>query len=83
MAVRELATLTTPSQSGVIINVADPGMCKTGLNHRVALMTRFRAWAANLLLGRTAEMGSRAILAGIALGEESHGKFIADCEIAE
>ena len=75
--------MASASQTGVTINLADPGMCKTALNRNAGWGMWFKGWLVNFLLGRTAEMGSRAILAGLAVGDESHGKLVADCEINE
>jgi hypothetical protein len=58
-------------------------MCKTGLSKNLGWTARLIAWVALKLLGRTPEMGSRAILAGLALGEESHGTFVSDCKVKE
>lgn len=35
------------------------------------------------IMGRSAEWGSRDLLHGIAVGEESHGKYLQFCEIHE
>jgi len=37
----------------------------------------------NMLVARTTEAGSRTLVAGLAAGEESHGKYMADCRVAE
>jgi hypothetical protein len=36
-----------------------------------------------LLVGRTAEQGSRTLIHAAVAGEESHGKFLSECEIKE
>lgn len=58
-------------------------MCRTALNRNAGWALKIKGWLVNLVIGRTAEMGSRAILAGVAAGDESHGKLMADGEIAE
>jgi retinol dehydrogenase-12 len=35
------------------------------------------------IIARTTEVGSRTLVAGVAGGEESHGAYMADCQIAE
>ncbi|KAF3066171.1 Short chain dehydrogenase yanD [Trichoderma lentiforme] len=82
-AVRELASQKPVSETGVIVNVVDPGLCKTELNHELGLFTRFKAWCAKLIMGRSAEMGSRTLIHGIAAEEDSHGKYLTSCEIRE
>jgi NAD(P)-dependent dehydrogenase (short-subunit alcohol dehydrogenase family) len=82
-AVRHLAVLRPVSRTGVTINIVHPGMCKTGLTRNMNPVVRFLAGATKMLFGRTAEAGSRAVLYGMAAGEPSHGKYLADCQIAE
>jgi hypothetical protein len=81
--VRQLALLAPFAKTGVILNVADPGMCKTGLTSKMSWKVRFALFFSQLLFGRTPEMGSRGILAGLALGGESHGAFIFSGEPSE
>ncbi|KAL7961329.1 hypothetical protein V8C34DRAFT_274405 [Trichoderma compactum] len=82
-AVRELASLKPVSETGVIVNLVDPGLCKTELNHELSLFSRFKAWCLKVIMGRSAEEGSRTLIHGIAAGEESHGKYLTSCEIRE
>ncbi|KAL6866728.1 NAD(P)-binding protein [Trichoderma novae-zelandiae] len=83
MAARQLAALRPVPELGVIVNVVDPGFCKTGLNKELSLWTRAKAWFAKLALGRSAEMGSRTLVHAVKAGEESHGKYLTSCEIRE
>lgn len=83
MATRELATLAPVSESGVVMNVVDPGLCKTNLTRDVSLFDRIKGWLAKATMGRTSEMGSRTLIHGIAATEESHGKYLTACEIRE
>lgn len=82
-AVRELASLAPFSKTGVIINITDPGLCKTGLIKKMSVKVRFGVWFSQLLFGRSPAMGSRGVLAGLALGEPSHGAFIFCGEVGE
>lgn len=36
-----------------------------------------------LFLARTTEAGSRTLVASVIAGEESHGQYMSDCEVAE
>lgn len=83
MAARQLASLRPVSELGVVVNVVDPGYCKTGLNKELSLWTRAKAWLAKVTLGRAPEMGSRTLLHAIKAGQESHGKYLTSCEIRE
>ncbi|KAL7934260.1 NAD(P)-binding protein [Trichoderma chlorosporum] len=82
-AARQLASLKPVAETGVIVNIVDPGLCKTELNHELSPLTRFGAWCAKLVIGRNAEVGSRTLIHGIASGEKSHGKYLTSCEIRE
>ncbi|KAL7800178.1 hypothetical protein V8C37DRAFT_364366 [Trichoderma ceciliae] len=83
MAARELASLLPVSETGVIVNVVDPGLCKTGLTKNLGFFQRAKAWLAKAAIGRTPEMGSRTLIHGIAADEDSHGKYLTSCEIRE
>ncbi|KKP02612.1 short-chain dehydrogenase [Trichoderma harzianum] len=82
-AVREMASLKPVSETGIIVNLVDPGLCKTEFIHEQSAFTRFKAWCAKLIMGRSPEMGSRTLIHGIAADEESHGKYLTACEIRE
>ncbi|KAF2717960.1 NAD(P)-binding protein [Polychaeton citri CBS 116435] len=62
----------------VIVNCPNPGWCKTEL---------FRqddggVFARNLLklIGRTSEIGARTLTSAIAAGEETHGRYLSECQ---
>lgn len=83
MATRELAALVPVSESGVVMNLVNPGLCKTNLTRNVSVFDRIKGWLAKAAIGRTSEMGSRTLIHGIAATEESHGKYLTACEIQE
>ncbi|KAJ3523389.1 hypothetical protein NM208_g12473 [Fusarium decemcellulare] len=82
-AVRQLSSIYPESETGVVINVASPGLCITELarnaNWSMHLQITFMRW----LLGRTAEQGSRTLLHAAFAGQESHGAYLSDCQIKE
>ncbi|KAI9167854.1 Short chain dehydrogenase atnD [Paramyrothecium foliicola] len=82
-AVRQLATRGPVSDTGIVVNIVDPGLCKTKLARNASVWTRMKTSFSQALQGRTAEVGSRALLAGIAALEESHGKILMNNEVAE
>lgn len=82
-SVRELASLLPVSKTGVVINTVNPGLCTTELSRNLNWVGRSRIALMRLLLGRTAEQGSRTLLHAAVAGEESHGKYVSDCEIKE
>jgi hypothetical protein len=65
------------------MNLVTPGLCKTQLARNSGLAFRLQLAMANMLIGRTAEMGSRTILHAMAAGRESHGLYLGSCEIQE
>jgi hypothetical protein len=71
----------TPSYSGIsvviIFNVINPGLCHSELNCDWS-------WAlavTKIFLARTAEVGSRTLVAAGVAGLESHGKYMADRKV--
>jgi len=82
-AVRQLALLRPSSETGVIINFLNPGLCKTELSRNVSLVIWMMIGIMRTLLGRTAEEGSRTLLHAAVAGRESHGKYVSECQIRE
>ncbi|POR32580.1 Uncharacterized protein TPAR_07214 [Tolypocladium paradoxum] len=82
-ATRQIAAIAPVKRTGVVVNIVNPGLCKTNLQSNVRLPMRIIALIMKLLIGRTAEVGSRTLLHGIASGAESHGKYLSDCQIRE
>src|SRR4051794_33470942 len=82
-ATRELASLKPVSETGVVINYLNPGLCTTELSRHVGLGMRLLVGGMRLLLARTAEEGSRTLLHAAMAGKESHGKFVSGCVVKE
>ncbi|KAI0122534.1 putative short-chain dehydrogenase/reductase family protein [Daldinia grandis] len=80
---RHLATLLPVSKTGVILNLVNPGLCRTALSRHVGFLLRLQIVIASLLIGRTVEMGSRTLLHAVVAGEESHGCYVSACEVKE
>ena len=83
LATRQLCSLVPVHRTGVIINILNPGMSKTRLSRHARLAMRVQVTVANALFGRTVEMASRTILHAMIAGEDSHGCYLAACEIKE
>lgn len=81
--VRALAERLPLSKSNVVINVVNPGLCDTELIRNLGLFLNTLIKILRLLFARTAEEGSRNLLYAAVAGEESHGKYLSDCEIKE
>ena len=82
-AVRALAARLPVANSGVIINVVNPGLCTTDLTRELGWLRWLAIEMIRLLAARSAEKGSRTLLHASVAGEESHGKYCSDCEIKE
>lgn len=80
-AVRQLSSLLPVSETGVVINLVNPGLCVTELVRNVSWKVRLRIIIMRMLVGRTAEVGSRTLLHGAVAGMGSHGKYLSCCQI--
>lgn len=75
LVVRQLAPML--KESDVIINMVNPGLCKSSLAREGGIMLIVMKF----LLARTTEVGSRTLLASASAGEESHGSYMSDCKV--
>lgn len=82
-SMREFTAQNPASKSGVVINFVNPGLCDTKLDRNAPFMARVMIWTMKKVMARTAEVGSRTLLHGVAAGEESHGKYLSECRIRE
>ncbi|KAH7133747.1 putative short chain dehydrogenase/ reductase [Dactylonectria macrodidyma] len=82
-AVRQFAALNPVARTGVVMNLICPGLCTTELSRDVPKDLRGELDDQLAKYGRTAEVGSRTLLAGAVAGKESHGCLMDSCEIAE
>ncbi|KKP05648.1 short-chain dehydrogenase [Trichoderma harzianum] len=78
-AVREIARLLPVARGGVIVNAIDPGLCETSLSRNAPEEFKTKLNKMWEQCGRTAECGSRTLLAAAVAGEDSHGSFMEDC----
>ncbi|KAI8286434.1 Short chain dehydrogenase atnD [Colletotrichum sp. SAR11_57] len=81
--VRHLASLLPVSETGVVINVLDPGICATDLARNMPWFFRAYIGVMRVGYGISAEQGSRKLLHGVTAGEASHGAFLAEMEVME
>ena len=72
LVVREIAPKL--ADSGVILNMLNPGLCHSEL----ARESGWGLWFLKLFLARTAEVGSRTLVAAASVGDESHGAYMTD-----
>ncbi|KAJ0422777.1 hypothetical protein BJY00DRAFT_300050 [Aspergillus carlsbadensis] len=80
---RELASLLPIEKGKVVINASCPGLCITELDRNMVGKMKEELGQLREEFGRTAEDGSRTLLAGVALGKESHGRYLTNCEIRD
>jgi hypothetical protein len=82
-AFRQLASLLPLSESGVIINIANPGLCYTELDRNAPWVGKMYIALLRKLVGRTAEEGSRTLLTAAFAGADGHGKYCSEAQIKE
>nr|BDX35611.1 short-chain dehydrogenase/reductase StrK [Stachybotrys sp.] len=83
LLIREFTKLFPYSETGVVMNMLNPGYCNTGLARNGPLGFRLVFNLGGLLIGRSPEMGSRTILHAMQAGIESDGHFLSDCKIKD
>ncbi|OTA95459.1 hypothetical protein M434DRAFT_69350 [Hypoxylon sp. CO27-5] len=76
--VREMAARRPIDSYPVIINMVNPGLCKSEL---VRNGSKFAQIVANNILGRTTEEGSRNLVYGAGGGSETHGQYLEMCRV--
>ncbi|KAJ5673961.1 hypothetical protein N7462_009400 [Penicillium macrosclerotiorum] len=76
LVVRELAPRL--AQSGLILNMLNPGLCHSAL----ARDSGWDLWFLKLVFARSTEVGSRSLVAAAADGPESHGGYLSDGKLA-
>ncbi|CDM34453.1 Short-chain dehydrogenase/reductase SDR [Penicillium roqueforti FM164] len=73
-----------PNGTGnIIVNSFTPGYCTSGLIENVHGITGFALWLLSKATARTTEVGGRTLVAAIAQGDKSHGKYLNDGHIDE
>ncbi|KAH7008058.1 hypothetical protein EDB80DRAFT_715300 [Ilyonectria destructans] len=82
MAMKRLGEAVDASGKGhIIINGVTPGLCRTELYRSSPFPLNLAVKAFNMLMARTAEMGSRTLVAAAVAGEETHANWMADCRL--
>ncbi|KAK4127592.1 NAD(P)-binding protein [Parathielavia appendiculata] len=79
LLVQELAERLDAASAGsspIVVNTANPGLCESSLFRDIHTIGQFLLSVAKLCIGRTSEEGSRALMAAVAGGRESHGKYV-------
>ena len=79
LLIQELAERLDAAGAGanpIVVNTANPGLCKSSLFRDVFLVGQLFVSALTALIGRSSEEGSRALMAAVAGGRESHGQYV-------
>lgn len=83
-AVRYIARNHPVSQLHVTLNTLTPGLCDSELLREANPIVAAFAWLMKKLFARTTEVGARTLVhGGVAVGEETHGKFMQTCKVTE
>lgn len=81
MAMRRLAQAADASGKGrVVINSLDPGFCQTELFRDIPFPFNWVMRPALVVFGRSAEMGSRTLMAAAFGDDDTHGRWMANCK---
>ncbi|KAJ4302223.1 hypothetical protein N0V88_002359 [Collariella sp. IMI 366227] len=86
LAVQELAErldATNAGHSPIVVNTANPGMCRSSLFRDLPWFAQWLLAPVMYLIGRSIEEGSRTLMAAVAAGRESHGKYVDSGKIDE
>ncbi|KAJ0154342.1 Dehydrogenase/reductase SDR family member 13 [Colletotrichum tanaceti] len=84
MLARQMAIAADASGKGrVQVTTLNPGLCSTALFRNLPFpLTLFVKFALRLL-ARSAEVGSRCLMAAAFAGEEAHGRYMNDCAVTK
>lgn len=72
-----------PDNEKIIINTVHPGLCQTELYRSIPFPFNYPMSFGMRVFGRTSEMGSRCLMAGALAGDESHGRYMVNCVVAD
>lgn len=76
---RELTTTFATKGYPVIINCMNPGFCHSSLTRDFAPI----AYIGKIIMrARSTEVGSRTLVHAASAGQESHGQYLSNCEVA-
>jgi retinol dehydrogenase-12 len=83
--VRELASRISSaaktSETPVIVNCMTPGWCKSEFMRELSGVAKVFVGASQAVLGRSTEVGRRALIAAASAGVESHGEYMENCRV--
>ena len=81
---KQLAAAVDASGKGhVLVNSLNPGLSRTQLTRHVSFPINIIVFLLMWVLGRSAEAGSRCLVAAAQAGEDTHGRFTNLCTLEE
>ncbi|GKT40779.1 short chain dehydrogenase atnD [Colletotrichum spaethianum] len=81
---RQMAIAADASGKGrVQVTTLNPGLCATALFRNIPFPLTIIVKVGLKLLARSAEVGSRCLLAAAFAGEEAHGRYMSDCVVTK
>ncbi|KAK2759647.1 short-chain dehydrogenase reductase family [Colletotrichum kahawae] len=81
---RQMAIAADASGKGKVqVTTLNPGLCATALFRNVPFPLTMVVKVGLKLFARSAEVGSRTIMAGAFAGEEAHGRYMSDCIVVK
>lgn len=83
LCTRELATeITASSKPGrLVVHLVSPGSVRTDLNRDAEYRRKLGGNALKAVLSRSAEEGSRTLVAAAEGGDWTHGAYLDDCRV--
>ncbi|KAI0427064.1 putative short-chain dehydrogenase/reductase family protein [Xylaria sp. FL1042] len=75
--VREMAAKGPIESHSIVINMCNPGMCRSELICKSGMSARI----VNSILGRSSEEGSRTLVDAACGGPETHGQYLDNCRV--
>ena len=73
----------SPKEGKVILNCLNPGHCRSDMMRETSGMFKIFVKVVTALMARTTEVGARTLIAGVAAGYETHGKYMDDCQVGK
>ncbi|KAI3398722.1 hypothetical protein diail_8761 [Diaporthe ilicicola] len=80
--VRQLASQMAPNDP-VIVNALSPGFCNSTIFRNAPWLLQAILQVGLRLIGRTSEMGSRALMSAAAASKETHGRYMDNCKLRD
>jgi retinol dehydrogenase-12 len=81
LAFQEISSRLVNKVPMVVLNMVNPGLCKTALTRSTTGALKLQIDVGKLVIARTAEVGSRTLDHGGTAGPKPYGRYMSDCNI--